>query len=248
MSNMSAIGFPITSADSVKALAAQTALRGEPVPTSHGNISYVRWDVGAGISLYGQVVAGKSRRFKRDTKPQAVGLNPYVDGTARMTVAVREVRWDDDNPFDARVQVATGDGVQFWLDSPDALASWAGEVAERQTLHIAALAQSVEVFADAAAHHAAQAGRDVIVPAESVVPTPVTPDAEPTDPGVAVSGEVLDAEQRDNAVTHRAVWVLKVRTAGGEVDVVCSPEDVTGEPRPGTVVQALCYLTARPMR
>lgn len=247
MSNMSAIGFPITSEDSVKALAAQTALRGEPVPTSHGNINYVRWDVGAGVSLFAQVVSGKERRFKKDLKAQAVGLNPYVDGTARMQVAVREVRWDEDNPFDARILVSA-DGSEFWLDSPDALASWAGEIAEMQTLHIAALAQSVEVFADAEAHRHAQAGRDAIVPAESFVPTPVAPGTDPTDPGVAISGEVLDAEQRDNAVTERAIWVLKVATAGGQVDVVCSPDDVTGAPRPGTVVQALCYLTARPVQ
>lgn len=245
---MSAIGFPITSETSIKALAAQTALRGEPVPTAHGNINYIRWDVGAGVSLFAQVVAGRARRFKRDIKPQAVGLNPYVDGSARMQVAVREVRWDEDNPFDARVLVAAEAKTEFWLDSPDALASWAGEIAELQTLHIAALAQSVEVFADADAHRLAQAGRDTIVAAESFVPTAVQPGADPTDPGAAISGHVVEAEQRENAVTGRTIWVLRVRTAGGEVDVVCSPDDVTGTPRPGTVVQALCYLTARPVR
>jgi hypothetical protein len=85
--------------------------------------------------------------------------------------------------------------------------------------------------------------------AESFIPSgmfaldpskPHTPRAE-----AIFTGHVLSTEVLLNAQTGRSFHHARVKTLGGEFDVVADPEVVKGEPVAGGVVQGSFWLTGR---
>jgi hypothetical protein len=59
------------------------------------------------------------------------------------------------------------------------------------------------------------------------------------------TGTVVDAERLVNEYSGGDFWHARVRTLGGEVDVVADPQAIEGELVPGGIAQGLFWLSGR---
>ena len=246
-SQFSAIGFTVSSAEDLAALASRVAERADTINASAGQ--YLKWAPPSGEQLWLQV------KYSGD----AMGMNPHFEGKSSVRVAVEaRIARDGQTPLDGTflawanppAGAASGGDYPFAFDCPDAATHEALTLPATLTAQIAAFAQQITVYESRQAYDAAQAAQGLPFGSRSFIPSGlISPSGEPVTPPEShalISGEVIEAEERRNAVTGEPFWWALVETVGGTFDVVIDPELLSNLPvRAGNVISGWFWLSGR---
>lgn len=239
-SHMSAIGFTPQTADDFGRLQLQTAQQGIPIQVPGGY--YIRWEVGEGVELWAQ--ANEQREL--------LWLNPHFNGTAVWRIAVSSHIQRPDSPLDGAYfgwvnPAADLDSGQHPLvfDAPDDALTRQLALPTLCEVQLAAFAHRLDAFADEQAFHAAQEGSISYAP-ESFIPTGAFVNVGQLPEAAAVfSGHVLATNVRVNPVTNLIFHWVRVKTTGGEIDVVADPAVIVGRVVTGGLISGSFWLSGR---
>ena len=242
VSHFSTIGFPVNSQEEFLEYAALVHDLG--VKMQARKDTYVFWEVGAGIELWGQMNA----------RGEMMGMNPHFSGDAvtsvRLTGQVEDSR---DTSLDGRVYAEAeprGEGefaYPFVFDIPD-IATHAISYPVVAQVQLAAFAHELQLFVDEEAYQQAQAAEEgpsfateFFIPSGSFA---VEEGNVATSMGI-FGGRVLAVNRVTNPHTGQDFYHARVKTLGGEFDVVADPELVTQEIKVGSILSGSFWLTGK---
>lgn len=244
----SAIGFDVQTEDAFGRAAVEAAERGEGVTVAGG--TYLRWAPGAGVELWAQV----------DPRGAILGLNPHFAGETALTVAVVErIGRDAYGPLEGAFRVWVNpdeDDLEsgefpFVFDAPEFRAHDGARLPALAEVQVAAFARELQAYASEEAYYEAQTSA-LKLAAESFIPSGMFDFADGAADERAAplaeaifGGRVLATEARVNPATGNAFRWIRVRTLGGEVDVVADPALVEGEVVEGGTVSGTFWLSGR---
>lgn len=245
-SQFSAIGFRVSSGESLASLASHVADRSTTISVAEGQ--YLQWAPPSGEQLWLQV------KYSGD----AMGMTPHFAGRSAMRIGIearlpRETHTPLDGTFLAWLNPpadgSPGGETPFVFDCPDAAVHAPLALPAVVEAQIAAFAQQLTVYPSEAAYLRDQQAQGLAFSSTSFIPSGlVSPSGEPVDPPephALFNGHVLAAERRINTLTDEPFWWALVKTTGGTVDVVCDPELVTTAIEPGGVVSGWFWLSGR---
>lgn len=239
------IGLPIDDDGVLEEYAFRTCDFGEPINID-GQAHYCRWRVGAGAELWAAV----------NERDETVGLSPHFTGGASMRVAITGRIVPDDaptmdgyfhawaNPDENADDPESGD-YPFVFAAPD-FAAWAAlPLPTTVSVSLAAFAHELDAYPDEDAYTASQEG-ELKYAAESFIPSGLfVEEGEAPQPAAIFTGRVLETEVRSLPDSWRSFVWARVRTLGGEVDVVAARDEVRGEVVPGGIVSGSFWLSGR---
>ncbi len=245
-SQFSTIGFNITSAEDLAALASRAAEDAERISTPAGE--YLKWAPPSGEQLWLQITP----------EGDAMGMNAHFAGKSLVRVAVEaRVARPSHTPLDGTFlawanpsggAASVGD-YPFVFDCPDAATHLELALPSTVTAQIAAFAQQVSLYESAADYVSSQASEGVSSPSRSFIPSGLmSPDGTPRDPPephALIAGHVLEAATRVNSISGVPYWWALVETVGGTFDAVIDPELLADAPRAGNVVAGWFWLSGR---
>jgi hypothetical protein len=247
VSYFSSIGFPIA-LEEFKPLVTYAAEKGETVEAGHG--TYVRWSTNTGAELW--------LKFDRDRS--FIGVDPHFSGAARMRIRLEDrveradrtvldgafYGWPDPSGSDPEL----GD-YPLVFDAPDYDLYGALELPAVVDVQLAAFALVLKAFSNDEQYAASRAGAMMAV--ESFFPSGLFENktgqegelvpAEQPQALVVLSGRVLNTSQLTNPATRSQYFWARVRTYGGEIEVVASPDVVEGTLIQGGVINGLFWLS-----
>lgn len=245
-SHVSSIGFPTPTMEDFEHWVMQTVEHGEEIATSSG--TYYRWSPGSGAELWAQVDRGNS----------LIGLNPHFSGGAVMHAKITGLikrpedtilegafhAWSDPDSMEAA-------GYPFVFDTPDYALYQLDPLPVVVDVQLSAFAHELDAYGSEEEYYAAQTG-ELKYAAESFIPSGLfTAAAESTDPPKAYAtfaGHVLSTSLLTNPAAGAEFHWARVRTLGGEVDVVVDPEVLTGRLVDGGIVRGSYWLSGRLLR
>lgn len=240
----SSIGFPLETSIELLELAAQAAKNGVPIEAGRG--TYIRWSTSVGAELWAQA----------DPDGNLMGLNPHYSGDAKLRVRLEDrivypgapvldgafYGWA--NPDSSRAE--RGD-YPLVFDTPDYDLHRLLELPAVMDVQLSAFARELHAFGGETEYRASRWGETFA--AESFVPSGLfKPDGESVDPPQADAifvGHVLGTSLLTNPVTGAEFYWARVRTLGGEVDVVADPKVLRGSLVEGGVVWGWFWLSGR---
>jgi hypothetical protein len=238
------LGFNIDSMDDFKALGLRAAKSGTPLTTPYG--TYIRWDIGGGPQLWVQI--------KQDTRI-ILGWHTHFAGRAQMRLALtRRMLTQDNDPLegafhgwaDPRTDDATEGQYPLLFHAPNfAMYDYLSLPAVR-TVQLTAFAHSLSVYPGDEEYFAAQT-TTVKFAAESFLPLGLfpakdRPDAPPV-PFAQFAGHVLKAASLTNPMTGIPYHWARIRTVGGEADMVADTQTYGGAIAEGNVVSGRFWLS-----
>jgi hypothetical protein len=242
-SHLTSIGFSVDDPDGFRALAEAAAREAEVIEVYRGR--YLRWSSSVGAELWLQL----------SREDELIGMMPHFSGGARRSVALTErvSRPDDselDGAFHAWANPGRGDpssgDYPFVFDCPDYAIYRKLTLPYRTEVALSAFAHELTAYRDATDFEAAQSDEPKFAP-RFFVPIGLfgeEPSAPPESQAL-FAGEVLDTAVSRNPMTRaRFIWA-RVRTLGGDLDVVADPELVEGDVAVGGVVRGTFWLTGR---
>ncbi|HEX8454749.1 MAG TPA: hypothetical protein VF647_21895 [Longimicrobium sp.] len=246
MANLfAALGFDIETREQFSAHSLMVAEAGERIALPGGG-EYRRWSPGAGVELWAQVTAN-----------QVVGMNPHFAGDTTIRAGVsRRFRDPAFSALDGMYQVwpeptshdAESGSTTFAIDAPDFALHDRVRLPRIAPVQVAAFAFELSAFANEEEYMASQTGQ-LKYASESLLPTglfaPDGGEATVPAPEAMLSGRVLAAELRINPATGNPFRWARVRTWGGEIDVVAEPCLISGELVEGGIVRGSFWLTGR---
>jgi hypothetical protein len=240
----STIGVQVHSDAEFVELARRAATEGEALVTARG--AYGRLTDTSGAELWVQVVDG-----------DLVGLAPHFAGDTafRLRVAERIQRGTDsplDGAFYAFAPLDDEAGLEDDLgtfpvvfDIPDGGAHDDLVLPAVIDVQLAAFAHGAEFHRDDDAYRASQ-GDEMTFAVESFIPSGTFVEGDNPPSAMAIlTGRVLDTRELTNGWSGATFRWARVRTLGGELDVVADPEIVTGEATVGGVVQGEFWISGR---
>ncbi len=242
-SNMSAIGFVAKTADDFGRIQLQAAHNGEAVPVADGY--YIRWLLGNGPEVWVQANAQK----------EMVWLNPHFRGATSVRISLISHILRPNVPLDgAFYGVINPDPDNLEKGTVDLVFDLPDDALHRDVLdqlpvvrqvQLAAFAQRLDAFADEAAYMQAQEG-GIAYAVESLVASGMYVQAgELPEARVLLSGRVLAAELLVNPATGLLFQWARVRTLGGEVDVVADTAVVHGLIKVGGIISGAFWMSGK---
>jgi hypothetical protein len=246
MANLfAALGFDIDTEEKFSAQSLMVAEAGERIALPGGG-EYRRWSPGAGIELWAQI-----------TGNEIVGMNPHFAGDATIRAGI-SARFRDpafsalDGMYQVWPEPVTDDpetgSTTFVIDAPDFALHSRLALPVIAPVQVAAFAFELAGFHSEEAYVESQTG-DLKYAAESLVPSGMFGEdmsaADPMRPEAHFTGRVLDSELRINPSTGNPFRRLRVRTWGGEMDVVAEPSLIGGEVVEGGIVSGWFWLSGR---
>ena len=206
-SQFSTIGFNITSAEDLAALASRAAEDAERISTPRGE--YLKWAPPSGEQLWLQITP----------EGDAMGMNAHFAGKSSVRVAVEaKVTRPSHTPLDGTFlawanpsgDAASAGDYPFVFDCPDAATHLELPLPSTVTAQVAAFAQQVSLYESAAAYVSSQAAEGVSSPSRSFIPSGLmSPDGTPRDPPephALLAGHVLEAAT--SSELHQRVGLL----------------------------------------
>lgn len=246
-SHMTTLGFPVTSEKDFRHYVFAASEFGRKIEALNG--SYTLWEPGNGIELWVQTNLHK----------RIIGMNLHFSGHSRMRVGLTRhivkigqsildgafYAWADPQ----RDEPESG-YYPFVFDVPDYGLHNAVRVPGLATVQLAAFAHELQGFENAEAYIAAQ--ENGITFAEgSFIPSGLFRSGAPggvREPPLAqaiFSGHVLVTQVLINPVTDQRFYWARVRTLGGEVDVVADPQVVRGRVTRYEIIKGSFWLSGR---
>jgi hypothetical protein len=243
-SHLSSIGFPVGTDEEAQALVGRVANDADELDTPDG--CYLRYADASGAELW----------LHMDAEGVVVDMHPHYAGRAAMPVAVtRRVPRADGGPLGGAFHGWADPGADdpesgaypFVFDAPEAALHAELELPCVTEVQLAAFAHELTVFGDADAYAEANEGRELPYAAESFIPSGLFVTGDEPEPAAEAffTGTVLAARGRMNETTGDAFWWARVRTLGGEIEIVADPVLLTGPVTPGAVVQGSFWLSGR---
>jgi hypothetical protein len=245
MANLfAAIGFDITTEEAYAQQAFAAADAGARIELPGGE--YRRWSPGGGVELWVRI-EGR----------QVVGMDPHLAGGAAIRAGVSE--WFQDprrSSLDGMYQVwadpedddPESGSTTFVVSAPDFAMHHGARLPSIAPVQVAAFALHLHAFDDETAFNAGRTGQ-MGYAVESLAPTGMFgPDLTPLDPPrpeAHLSGRVLATEERTNPATGNPFRWARVRTWGGEMEIVAEPALVEGEVREGGIVSGAFWMSGR---
>lgn len=240
--HFSTIGIPLTSRDQFAEYAQLSVRKGERIKTSKG--TYTKFEMGQGVELWGQL----------SNDNEIIGINPHFTGNAvLMARLINKVDDPNDNDLDGKIYAQAepdADGgftYPFVFDMPD-LTSYKFAFPQIEKVQLSAFAHELSVYKDDEEYDHSQAG-DPKFASESFIPSGLFfPDGKQMTPPQATAiftGHILCVEKIQNAYTGAFFYHAKVKTLGGEIDMVADPELVDHEICVGGVVSGSFWLSGR---
>jgi hypothetical protein len=215
------------------------------------NAKYLRWDVGDNLELWTRV---------KDEGPE-MHYHSCFEGDARMTVALlektpRRKEMFSDGAFFCRSSASAGAGwlagrAPFVFDTPYFHRYDDLQLPRLASVQLTAFAFTMQGFADEEEYDVAYPADEEgycwdykhFVPACMIEPRGEDNELQPA--CGEVSGYVLDSGILTNPSTDLDYCWAKVETIGGEVDMVCAPDRLSGYIVKGGIAVANCYLYGR---
>ncbi|MCA9981230.1 MAG: hypothetical protein KDD89_10355 [Anaerolineales bacterium] len=241
---MSAIGFVAKTADDFGRIQLQAAQNGEVVAVDHGREGYyIRWALGNGPEVWVQANAQK----------EMVWLNPHFSGTTSLRMSLVSHIPRTAVPLDGSFYAIINPDpdnlekglVDLVFDLPDDALHRDLALPVVRQVQLAAFAQRLDAFDDEAAYMQAQEG-GMAYAVESLVASGLfVQPGELPEARVLLSGRVLAAQLLVNPATGLLFHWARVKTLGGEVDVVADPAVVHGVVRVGGVVSGAFWVSGR---
>lgn len=242
-SHLSDIGFQIEGEEAFQQLASRAYDEGEAFDTDLG--TYVRWAPGEGVELWLQVDRGDN----------IVGINPHFAGRSLMRAGLtqritREGGSSLDGAFYAWAnpeggEPASGD-YPFVFDAPDYQMSSALSMPAIVSVQLAAFAHELQSYESDEAYDESQP-EEMKFASESFIPSGTfSPEGGSLDPPLAhaiFTGHVLETSIITNPATDNEFIWARVRTLGGEVEVVADPVLLNGPVVKGGVVSGSFWLS-----
>lgn len=240
--HMSDIGFQLDSDDDFYQLASRARDEGEALEADNG--TYVRWAPGEGIELWAQL----------DQDDDVIGLNPHFRGKSLMRVGlVQEVSRPEGTPLDGAFYAwanpseddpETGE-FPFVFDVPDYQLRRV-QLPSILQVQLAAFAHELQSYESDEAYEQSQPEK-IKFASESFIPSGLfSPEGGATEPPLAhavFTGHVRETSIITNPVTGNDFCWAKVRTLGGDVDVVADPVLLNGLLVKGGVVSGSFWLS-----
>jgi hypothetical protein len=243
------IGFHIATDDDIEALVDQHILQGAGREVKTPDSHYVEYLLPGGEQL----------TLPFDEQGRIIDLHPHYRGQGRMTARLEKVLTRDQLPLELSYfawanpkaglvgEEARGD-YPFLFEVPEY-----GPMRRLQSLpqtvsvQIAAFAYELSCYADVAEYQAAN-DPDMPMAVESFIPTGLFADpdggGEPRAEAM-LSGRVLACERKTNAYSGQDYWALLVKTLGGTIDVVSTPQTVEGHPQVGGICKGVFWLSGQ---
>ncbi len=234
-SHMSSIGFPVDNIQDFTALGNQAIKYGKMVNAFDG-ASYRLWSPGEGVELWAQV----------DPKGRPIGLVPHFRGQAEMTLRLeRCVKRPKHNPLDGAFEGFAECPIVF--DSPDFGAHNSLTLPkDAVVVQIAAFARNLRSFESEAQMRATEGwlremGTESMIPSGTM--TPQGKRVDPPNSETICCGIVSETTEIVNPfTTQKFIWA-RVRTLGGELDLVADPTIVQGTVKSNSILGGTFYLT-----
>lgn len=243
-SHLSSLGFSVKTREDFSALAMQAAREGKIVEVP-GQGSYTVWAPGEGIELWVQI----------DQQGQLIGLNPHFNGKAVMPVGLtRRVLRSDDSELDGAFYAwaAPEDDPEmglypFAFDAPDYRMYDALHLPQLANAQLAAFAHEIKAYKNEEALRATgkRMAAESCIPSGTFRPGPMGGRIDPPESRVIYYGYVLETALLTNPVTRRTFYWARIRTLGGEVDLVADPEIVKGTIVKDGIVGGQFWLSGR---
>lgn len=243
MANLfAALGFGIDTREKFSEQSLRVAEAGERIALPGGG-EYRRWSPGAGVELWARIARG-----------EVVGMNPHFAGDAIIRAGIAgRFRDPGASALDGMYQVwpeptshdPESGSTTFVIDAPDFALHDRVRLPRIAPVQVAAFAFELSAFADEEAYGASQTGELKYAP-ESLLPTGLFGEGGGVPaPEAMLSGRVLATELRINPATGNPFRWARVRTWGGEIDVVAEPSLIDGEVVEGGIVRGSFWLTGR---
>lgn len=241
--HMTAVGFPVNSDVEFNHYVAITQFNGQAIETSAG--VYRRLVAGAGVELW----------LEEDGQGSATQMNPHFSGATRMRVRIVDrVATPRGNTVNHAFKAwadPEGDhegqpgAYPFVFDSPDFHLYDSMELPSIEEVQIAAFAENVSVYRSEAELRAADTdGLQYAV--EAFVPLHhFAPEGGMTIAYAKISGRVIETRLIENQLTPESFCWARLRTYGGDVDMVADPALLERTPMEGDIVFGVFWLSGR---
>ena len=241
--HMTAIGFPVKGDAEFGHYAVITQFNGQLIETSVCN--YRTLNAGDGVELW----------LEEDLDGSITQLNPHFSGATRMRVRIvdRVViprGATVNNAFKAWADPDGDSGDQpgaypFVFDSPDFHLYDSLELPIIEEVQIAAFVEDVRVYRSEEELRAADTGA-LEYAVESFVPlNNFVAEGAMTVAYAKISGRVIETRIIENQKTPESFCWARLRTFGGEVDMVADPALLERTPEEGDIVSGYFWLSGR---
>lgn len=240
VNHFSTVGIPVSSEADFMKYANLVFESGEKVK-AHGG-TYLLLKMGKGVELWGQL----------NRQGEMIGLNPHYEGTAVSTVRlIEKVEDPTDTVLDGRVHSEAEPDEEgafaypFVFDMPNIAAQKMKYPVIRE-VQLAAFAHELSVYADEEEYMTGQETEPKFA-SEFFIPSGLFGGDEeggPSSMGL-FGGRVLAAEKIRNPYSNAYFYYAKVKSLGGEFDVVADPELVAEEIREGNIISGSFWLTGK---
>lgn len=241
-SHFSSLGIKITSKEDFIEHYNRAYNEGERIATAMGH--YYLLKMGEGVELWGQM----------DRLNTALGMNPAFNGNGRIKVRVeRAIHRDSDTALDGALygwadpdDNAESGAYPMVFDVPNFCVIEDMQMPQTVDVQVTALAHELSVYSNEADFDASQTG-ELKFAAESFIPSGLFGDEGTSDfeAQAMFTGTVLETAVLTNGMSGLEFVWAKVKTLGGEYDVVADPSLVTDEIVVGGIIQGSFWLTGR---
>lgn len=245
MSNhMTAVGFPVNSDAVFNHYAAIAQFNGQVIEMSAG--CYRRLVAGTGVELW----------LEEDSDGAITQMNPHFAGSTRMRVRIvnRLVTPRGNTVNNAFEAWADPEGEHedqpgaypFVFDSPDFHLYNAMELPLIEEVQIAAFAEDVRVCRSEEEFRAAPETGPLKLAVESFVPLHhFVAEGNMSVAYAKISGRVIETRTIENLLTPESFCWARLRTYGGEVDMVADPALLERAPVEGDIVFGSFWMSGR---
>jgi hypothetical protein len=246
-SHMSSIGFPLQTIDEMKILAKRAVAQATQTLTLPGLGHYRVWSPGAGVELWGHV----------NPQIQILGLEPHFSGQARMKVRLLKRVLHPKNTIlegafygwaNPHIGATAEGDYPFCFSAPDYRMHDALTLPCEVSVQLAAFPREVLAFENQDQAKSSNTWMSKMAP-ESCIPTgtflPKGGQIDPPNPEIMFRGTVQESSRLTNPDTRQQFFWARVRTLGGELDVVADPSIVKGTIKKGGTIGSMCWLSGR---
>jgi hypothetical protein len=246
MSNLSNIGFNVTSQEGFQELLSTIYQVSLPLQTKEG--IYNIYTDGSGAQMYIQF----------NTKNECIGANPHYVGKSKRTVCLTDAFERPESELDgafhcwaapSEVNNPTSGAYPFVFDSPEFKTIGTIDFPQNADIQLAGFAHELSVYSSENEFAEHQTG-EVKWATQSFIPSGLFYSDEGKEPEVPqatgiLTGTIKEFERKKNELTGEAFYWLLVDTLGGEIDVVADLRFFDREPQRGGVIQGVFWLSGR---
>lgn len=240
MSNLSDVGFPISSNEELNKLIESWLKNVTEIPCRKG--AYLKFADESGAEIYLQTNFGG----------ELAGFNPYFNGKSRRKVFINELIERDTSELDggfhawANAEKEDEGDYPFVFDVPDMFISRI-ELPIACEIQLNAFATNdLAMYGDEQAFYDSQK-EEPKISARSFIPIGLFRQSEGIPPQAhgQFAGTIKDFELKTNQFTGAQFYWLLVETLGGELDVVSDTAYIKNEPQIGSIIHGSFWLTGR---